>query len=208
MAAEFVRGTSVASENEDYVDAAEEIVPTDDEGEEDAKPFVDHGPMGREYRGEDRDSLGSEAGDGEMEDDLFESTFGNKTTGDTDDEDEIAPSKNDFVDIEHSKGCNSARGPPTPPPNNNTNFTSNITQTNMELCDHPPPDPIKDRSWALRRLERFHLRAKELIPRLPLKEERYWIGVLSDEKNSETFKNEKDFVWMSTFVNVNLRHLY
>ena len=116
----------------------------------------------------------SEAGDGEIEPDLFESTFGCKVIGDTDDENDKPP-KDRFMADEHSKGCDSIRGPPTPPPNTGDTASSSAqaTQPILERCDHPPPDPQRDKSWALRRLEKFHLRARELIPHLPLQPHRY-----------------------------------
>ena len=56
MATEYVRHTVTPSEDgETYVSAAEEIVPTDDEGEDDDSSITDSGPIGTEHRGEDMD---------------------------------------------------------------------------------------------------------------------------------------------------------
>lgn len=194
MATASDRAVSVASEDEeDFVDAQEEIAPTNDERDDDESSVTETG-VGREFRGEDMDLDGEEAGPEEMEVDLFESTFGQTKAEESCVEDEIATISTRFVAAEHTKGCTSIRGPPTPTPDS-SNFDTASAQA-LERCDHPPPNPIKDRSWALRRLTRFHDRAKDLIPRLPLPAHRYWIGVLHMGKNPDIFKVEKDFLWL------------
>lgn len=187
-----------SADEEDFVDAQEDWTQADEEGEDDGSSEVDSGPIGREHRGEDMDLDGEDAGTEEVEEDLFESTFGGKftetTADEVEDEIKIAPPSAPFVAAEHSKGCSSARGPTTPPPSL-SHPASAAAQQPHETCEHPPPDPHRDRSWALRRLERFHHRAKEFIPQLPLGQHRVWIGVLRPERNTENFKGEKDFVW-------------
>ena len=96
--------------------------------------------------------------------------------------------KDDFVESEHTKGCTNIRRLSTPP------------DTTNGASPHPSgpsgPDPAKDIASDLLRFKRFHDRAVELIPRLPLAEHRYWIGVLNVGVKANNLKQEKDFTWM------------
>lgn len=165
-------------DDEEFVDAQEELASrnseasNDDEDEESL--LTDPGLIGRQYRGDDMDI-------DEVEEDLFESTFGQKPTEDSDDE-----NAGDFVATEHTKGCSPSHRPPTP--EESTRATGTRPQGPRPINVH------RDRSWQLRRLSRFYLRAKELIPRLPLASHRYWIGVLVTEKSVENFKAEKGMI--------------
>jgi hypothetical protein len=174
------------SDDEQFESAQEQII--EDEGEEDdyGSSVTELSPMGKEYRGEDMDSDVEGAGEG----DLFSSTFPDAAEESCEDEETApAPSKPAFISIEHAKGCTSTPGPSTPPPEKSRSSSA-------QLAGPRPPNPQKDLSWNLRRLKGFYLRTKELIPRLPLAEHRYWIGVLNVGKNPDNFKCEKDFIWM------------
>lgn len=59
-----------------------------------------------------------------------------------------------------------------------------------------PPDPEADLSINLKRQQNFHGKAKELIPRLPLAEHRYWIGVLNVDVKPKSINNQTQFSWM------------
>lgn len=59
-----------------------------------------------------------------------------------------------------------------------------------------PPDPEADLSINLKRQQNFHNKAKELIPRLPLADHRYWIGVLNVDVKPRSINNQTQFSWM------------
>jgi len=79
-----------------------------------------------------------------------------------------------------------------------TNPSKPLPNTTTPSPPEPPsgPDLLEDRSPALRRLTKFHNKATQLIPRLPLAQHRYWIGVLNLDTNPRNFSSEKHFTWM------------
>ena len=159
-------------EDEEFVDAQEELAFSNSEAGDDddeSSSLTDPGLIGRPFRGEDMDI-------DDVEEDLFESTFGQKASTQESDNDDV-------VAEEHTKGCDSSHRPPTP--------EDAAPATSTQPQGPRPINVHRDRSWQLRRLTRFYDRAKELIPRLPLASHRYWIGVLVTEKSVENFKAEK-----------------
>ena len=194
------------TDDEQYESAQEEIIEDEGEDYDDGSSVTEQGPIGREYRGEDEEDVEG-AGDGDVsgstiedvdmdgedavEGDLFSSYF-QDAVQESDEDEEPALPKPTFVATEHTKGCTSPPGPSTPPPEKSQKSRSSSAQ----LTGPRPPNAQKDLSWNLRRLKKFYFRAKELIPRLPLAEHRYWIGVLNVGKNPDNFKCEKDFIWM------------
>lgn len=175
-------------DDDEFVSALEDV-----EGEEDDddcdndSSMTEHGLIGKEHRGDDMDIDGEETDGG----DLFSTAFVDQPDApeDSDEDEPPAPIESTFIATEHTKGCTSSRGPSTPPPEKSRSSSA-------QLAGPRPPNPHRDLSWNLRRLNRFYLRAKELIPRLPLAEHRYWIGVLSVKNKPDNFKDEKDFLWL------------
>ena len=186
---EMADGSTNGDEDEEFVDAQEELVSRNseagDDDEDEANSLTDPGPIGRQYRGEDMDI-------DEVEEDLFESTFGQEPTEDSGDED-----NGDFVATEHNQACSPSHRPATP--------EESTRATGTQLQGPRPINLHRDRSWQLRRLSRFYLRAKELIPRLPLASHRYWIGVLVTEKSVENFKAEKGMISLRIEISVTHR---
>ena len=207
---------AVDDDEDEFVDAPEEIASDLGEGSQSADSDGDVNVTSEqgEERGGDESGLVEEEGGQVNEDstdeelDLFESTFGNRRAedspddGDSDDDNgkenltqnQEKPKSKDYVmetnfaEPEHVNGCKNTRGPSTPP--------DSPQETKSQPPGPRPPNPDKDISLNLRRQKRFHDRAIDYIPRLPLAKHRYWIGVLNVGVKAENFSKEKDFTWM------------
>ena len=121
----------------------------------------------------------------------------------------------DFVKYEHTDDCNGARSASTPPGSPTIkpeiSKTPSIpdygadarrsTSTAPLVAPQQPPQPKeanleRDQSRALKFHRKFHDKAYQLRPRLPLASHRYWIGVLNVDRKPINAKDEKHFTWM------------
>lgn len=185
--------TPVDEDEDSFVDAEEEL-----ESEISENEVMVEGEEGKEEdNNEETDGDDAEHEvQAKTDPDLFASAFGNNADSEEDDEvvevssikatptEKTAARNLDFDRSEHTKGCKeTTRGPATPP--------------DLPQFSGPAPiDPKLDRTKSLKVQERFHKRAKQLIPRLPLAEHRYWIGVLHMDVKAKSASQEKHFLWM------------
>ena len=183
---------AMEDDDDEFVDAPEDIA---DRNEDEDEVVTMKAHREAEAKSGETDRFGStfgpEGGDDSMsEDDGYgdEDTEAEMNKYDEDSEDGSQSANGEFVESEHAKGCTQTRGESTPPD----------SQVGPPLQSSGPraPDPAKDINSDLQKFKKWHDRAIELIPRLPLAEHRYWIGVLNVGVKAMNIKHEKDFTWM------------
>ncbi|KAF2487378.1 hypothetical protein BDY17DRAFT_319925 [Neohortaea acidophila] len=149
---------------------------------------------------------------GEDERDLFESAFPEPSSNESEDEGpaDEADRKLPSTSLKPKSATKPNDMPPPAKPlktaassktsqHPNTTTTSKAAPPASHLPNFGPPgppDPVKSLSPVLKFYRDIHVRAKDLIPRLPLAPHRYWIGVLHIGVKSRTFNQEKHFTWM------------
>lgn len=116
-----------------------------------------------------------------------------------------------IVKAEHTDGCSGSPGALTPPraqrdvkteisksPSSYAKDDGNKRRPTAPAPPNGPKEinPEKDMTWPLRTHKRLHDKAVQLIPRLELAPQRYWIGVLNIDKKPQHAKEEKHFTWM------------
>lgn len=121
------------------------------------------------------------------------------------------PNGYEFIKSEHTGRCNGRSGAATPPnilePRSHLSTTSKQANGVVKTSAPAPPpafinpgprdiDAVRHLSPNFRAHERFHIRAQQLIPRLPLAKHRYWIAVLHLGRKPVNAREEKHFTWM------------